>query len=356
MNTQQTDAVAPERPARAGQTGTDIGSGGRDWTGCRVLITGGLGFIGSNLARRLVGLGADVLIVDSLIPQYGGNWYNLEGIADRVRVNLSDLRDRHVLPHLVRGRDVIFNLVGQTSHLDSMTDPFTDLAINTEAQLHLLEACRHDAPNVRLVFASTRQIYGAPQYLPVDEKHPLVPPDVNGINKLAGEFYHLLYHRVYGLKASCLRLTNTYGPRMRIRDARQTFLGLWIRLALEGKPFEGWGGEQLRDFTYVDDAVDAFLAAASPATEGRSFNIGGFPPISLARLADGLIAANGGSGTSLVKEFPADRKRIDIGDYHADDHAFREATGWRPVVDMAEGLARTLDWFRPRLDHYRDPS
>lgn len=324
------------------------------WQGRRVLITGGLGFIGSNLARRLVTLGADVLIVDSLIPQYGGNWFNLEGIVDRVSVNLSDLRDRHVLPHLVRDRDVIFNLVGQTSHLDSMTDPLTDLAINTEAQLHLLEACRKVAPDTRIVFASTRQIYGAPGYLPVDEKHPLVPPDVNGINKLAGEFYHLLYHRVYGLKSCSLRLTNTYGPRMRIKDARQTFLGIWIRLALEGKPFEVWGGEQLRDFTYVDDAVDAFIAAVTPATEGRAFNIGGFPPISLTTLAQALIAANQG-GESVVKPFPVDRKKIDIGDYHADDSAFRAATGWRPQIDMPEGLKRTLDWFKPNLARYCAP-
>ena len=335
----------------AGAAGSAPANGDEAWEGRRVLITGGLGFIGATLARRLVGLGADVLIVDSLIPQYGGNWYNLDGIADRVTVNLSDLRDRHVLPHLVRGCDVIFNLVGQTSHLDSMTDPFTDLAINTEAQLHLLEACRKVAPDTRIVFASTRQIYGAPSYLPVDEKHPLVPPDVNGINKLAGEFYHLLYHRVYGLRASSLRLTNTYGPRMRIKDARQTFLGIWIRLALEGKPFEVWGGEQLRDFTYVDDAVEAFLAAVTPATEGKAFNIGGFPPISLATLAKTLVKANAG-GTPIVKPFPMDRKRIDIGDYHADDSAFRAATGWKPRVDMPEGLTRTLAWFRPNLSRY----
>jgi UDP-glucose 4-epimerase len=336
---------------------TDANSAGAEqnappeWRGRSVLITGGLGFIGSTLARRLVDLGADVLIVDSMIPQYGGNWFNLNGIEDRVKVNLADLRDRHVLPHLVHGRDVIFNLVGQTSHLDSMTDPLTDLAINTEAQLHLLEACRKEAPDTRIVFASTRQIYGAPAYLPVDEKHPLVPPDVNGINKLAGEFYHLLYHRVHGLKASSLRLTNTYGPRMRVKDARQTFLGIWIRLALQGKPFEVWGGEQLRDFTFVDDAVEAFLAAVTPATEGKAFNIGGFPPLSLTSLAETLIAANGG-GTSVIREFPADRKKIDIGDYHADDSAFRAATGWAPRVDMSEGLRRTLEWFRINLPHY----
>lgn len=335
-----------------GPTAAGPAPGAVDWTGRRVMITGGLGFIGSNLAQRLVALGADVLIVDSLIPNYGGNRFNLHGIDDRVRVAPVDLRDRDALPALVSGSEVIFNLAGQTSHMDSMTDPLTDLAINAEAQLHLLEACRAVAPGVRLVFASTRQIYGAPDYLPVDERHPLRPVDVNGINKLAGEGYHLLYHWVYGLKASALRLTNTYGPRMRIRDARQTFLGVWIRRALQGEPFEVWGGEQLRDFTYIDDAVDAFLAAASPAAEGRVYNIGGFPPMSLKALADALVAANGG-GSYLVKPFPADRKKIDIGDYHADDSAFRAATGWTPRVDLPEGLARTLVYFREHLAHYQ---
>jgi UDP-glucose 4-epimerase len=324
-----------------------------DWQGRDVLITGGLGFIGSTLAHRLLGLGARVCVVDSLIPNYGGNLANVTGIAERIRIEPVDLRDRDALPALVRDREVIFNLAGQTSHMDSMTDPVTDLAINAEAQLHLLEACRAWAPDVRLVFASTRQIYGAPDYLPVDERHPLRPVDVNGINKLAGEGYHLLYHWVHGLKASALRLTNTYGPRMRIRDARQTFLGVWIRRILQDEPFEVWGGAQLRDFTYIDDAVDAFLAAAAPAAEGRVFNIGGFPPMSLLALADALVAANGGRGRYEVREFPSDRKKIDIGDYHADDSAFRAATGWTPKVDVPEGLARSLDYFRTHLARYR---
>ncbi len=331
---------------------TMAGGTGFDWSGRRVLITGGLGFIGSNLARRLVALGAEVLLLDSLIPAYGGNPFNIQDVADRVRVNLGDLRDRHALPHLVRGCDVIFNLAGQTSHMDSMTDPVTDLEINAAAQLYLLEVCRQEAAEARLVFASTRQMYGAPDYLPVDEAHPLRPVDVNGINKLAGESYHLLYNRVYGLRACALRLTNTYGPRMRIKDARQTFLGIWVKLALEGRPFEVWGGDQLRDFTYVDDVVEAFLAAASvPEAAGRVFNIGGFPPLSLKALAAALIAANGG-GAFETRAFPAERKKIDIGDYYADDTAFRRMTGWQPRVDMAEGLARTLDYFRPNLPHY----
>src|SRR5713226_10420347 len=228
-----------------------------------VLITGGLGFIGSNLAATLVGLGARVTLVDSLIPEYGGNNFNIEGIKDKVRVNISDVRDPFAMAYLLRDQEYLFNLAGQTSHLDSMHDPFTDLDINSRAQLSILEACRKYNRNIKIVFASTRQVYGRPDYLPVDEKHRLRPVDVNGINKMAGEEYHILYNNTYGIRSCVLRLTNTYGPRMRIKDARQTFLGLWIRLILEGKPVEVWGGPQVRDFTYIDDAVEAFHMAAT---------------------------------------------------------------------------------------------
>lgn len=323
------------------------------WTGVPVLVTGGLGFIGSNLARRLVADGADVLLVDSLIPTYGGLLYNVDGIADRLRINIADVRDRHALPHLVSGREVIFNLAGQTSHLDSMLDPFADLDINCGAQLKLLEACRHHAPEARLVFASTRQVYGRPEYLPVDEAHPLRPTDVNGIHKLAGESYHLLYHRVYGLQACALRLTNTYGPRMRVKDARQTFLGVWVRAAVEGRAFEVWGGEQLRDFTYVDDAVDALLVAAdTPALVGQVRNVGGDEVVSLRDLADLVVSAAGGGARYAVQSFPPERERIDIGDYYAADGAFRAATGWSPRVGLAEGLARTVAYYREHLAAY----
>jgi UDP-glucose 4-epimerase len=227
-----------------------------------VLVTGGLGFIGSNLARRLVQLGAEVLLIDSLVPEYGGNLFNIAGIEDRVTVNISDVRDEHSLRYLVRDRDYLFNLAGQTSHLDSMQDPFTDLEINCRAQLSILEVCRRHNPSVKVVFASTRQIYGRPDYLPVDEQHLLRPVDVNGINKMAGEWYHILYNNVHGVRAAALRLTNTIGPHMRVKDARQTFVGVWIRNLLEDRDIEVWGGDQLRDFTYVDDAVDALLLAA----------------------------------------------------------------------------------------------
>ena len=322
------------------------------FAGARVIITGGLGFIGSNLARRLVGLGAEVTAIDSLIPEYGGNLFNVDGMEGRIRTNISDVRDMHALRYLVQGGDYLFNLAGQTSHLDSMNDPQTDLAINGTAQLSLLETCRKHAPGIRIVFASTRQIYGKPDYLPVDEKHLLRPVDVNGINKMAGEWYHILYNNVYGLKAAALRLTNTYGPRMRIKDARQTFLGIWIKMVLEGTPIEVWGGEQLRDFTYVDDCVEAMLlAAVTPAMEGQALNIGGDGVISLKDLAEMLVRV-AGTGTAAVKPFPAERKRIDIGDYYADDSRLRAATGWTPTVSMEEGLQRTVAYYREHLAHY----
>ncbi len=264
--------------------------------GNRVLITGGLGFIGSNLARRLVDVGADVLLVDSLVPEYGGNFDNIAGIEDVVTVNISDVRDVHSLPDLVRGRDVIFSLAGQTSHLDSMADPYTDLEINCRAQLSMLEACRLTNPGARVVFASTRQIYGRPEYLPVDERHPIHPVDVNGINKTAGEWYHLLYGEVYGIPVCVLRLTNTYGPRMRVKDARQTFLGHWLRQIVTGEEIAVFGdGRQKRDFNYVDDAVDAFLlAAARDEAMGKVYNLGGSEVVSLLDLAEKLVELYGG--------------------------------------------------------------
>jgi UDP-glucose 4-epimerase len=324
----------------------------RVFSGKRVLITGGLGFIGSNLARALLALEARVAVVDSLGPEYGGNRRNLAGVAEKVNVHVADVRDWPRLPSLVQGQDYLFNLAGQTSHMDSMTDPQTDLDINCRAQLAILEACRLHNPAIRIVFASTRQIYGRPDYLPVDEKHPLRPVDVNGINKIAGESFHLLYSRVYGIAATALRLTNTIGPRMRIKDARQTFVGVWIRRLLEGKPIEVWGGAQLRDFTYVDDAVEAFLlAAARPAAIGNVFNLGGFPPITLQRLAELFVEINGG-GKFVVREFPGDRKKIDIGDYYADDRLIAKKVGWKPRTDLRTALARTLEFYREELENY----
>jgi UDP-glucose 4-epimerase len=317
-----------------------------------VLITGGLGFIGSNLTRRLVTLGAHVTVVDSLIPEYGGNRFNLAGLEDKVAINISDVRDVHSMRHLVAGKDYLFNLAGQTSHIDSMTDPYTDLEINCHAQLSILETCRDCNPDIKIVFASTRQIYGKPDYLPVDEKHLLRPTDVNGINKMAGEWYHILYNNVYGIRGSALRLTNTYGPRMRVKDARQTFLGIWIKLLVERKPFEVWGGDQLRDFTFVDDAIDALLLAAErDDANGQAYNLGGCEVVTLRQLAELLVKVNG-DGSFVAKEFPADRKRIDIGDYYADDTRIRSELGWKPLTSLQEGLAISLEYYRHNLKRY----
>jgi UDP-glucose 4-epimerase len=319
----------------------------------KVLITGGLGFIGSNLAKRLLDLDADVTLVDSLIPEYGGNLFNIADIENRLRVNISDVRDEHSMRYLVQGQDYIFNLAGQTSHLDSMQDPFTDLEINSRAQLSILETCRKYNPDVKIVFASTRQIYGKPDYLPVDEKHPIRPVDVNGINKLAGEWYHILYNNVYGIRTCALRLTNTYGPGMRIKDARQTFLGIWIKLLLEGKPFEIWEGQQLRDFNYVDDAVDAFLMAAEcEKADGQIFNLGGDEAISLHDLGNLLIEIYG-TGEFITKTFPAERKRIDIGDYYSDYRKIKSELGWTPKISLREGLARSIEYYKKCQQQYK---
>lgn len=319
--------------------------------GRRVLITGGLGFIGSNLARVLAELGARVTVLDNLFPHYGGNRRNLAGVGRKVRVVVGDVRDRARLPRLVRAQDFLFNLAGQTSHMDSMTDPDTDLEINCRAQLSILEACRRHNPGVRIVFASTRQIYGRPDYLPVDERHPLRPVDVNGINKLAGEEYHLLYSQVHGIRSTVLRLTNTIGPRMRVKDARQTFVGVWISEALRGRPFEVWGGRQRRDFTYVDDAVEAFLlAAARRRAIGRVYNLGGIGRISLRDLAEVVAQLTG--ARFRVRAFPPDRQKIDIGDYYADDRLIRRELGWRPRTTIREAVEKTIAYYRDELPRY----
>jgi UDP-glucose 4-epimerase len=321
--------------------------------GANILITGGLGFIGSTLARGLVELGAHVTLVDSLIPIYGGNLRNIAGIEDRVKVNIADVRDEYSMDYLVQGQDFLFNLAGQSSHLDSMRDPYTDLEINCRAQLSILEACRQHNPKLKLVYTSTRQIYGKPDYLPVDERHPLHPTDVNGINKMAGEWYHILYNNVYGIRACVLRLTNTIGPRMRVKDARQTFLGIWIKQLIDGEPIQIWGdGTHIRDFTYVDDAVEALLmAAADPAADGQIFNLGSDETINFRDLAKLLVEINGGGRYEIVP-FPADRKPIDIGDYYADYRLILGRLGWRPKVPLREGLSRILAFYREEQAYY----
>jgi dTDP-glucose 4,6-dehydratase/UDP-glucose 4-epimerase len=319
----------------------------------RVLITGGLGFIGSNLARSLVYQGAEVTLADSLIPQYGGNRFNIANIHNQVIVNVCDVRDSFAIAYLLQGKDYLFNLAGQTSHLDSMADPLTDLNINATAQLSILEACRKVNPHIKIVFASTRQLYGKPEYLPVDEKHPTRPVDVNGINKLAGEWYHLLYNNVYGIRACALRLTNTYGPGMRVKDARQTFLGIWVRLLIEGKPIKVFGdGIQLRDFTYIDDCVSALLlACSSDQANGKVYNLGGTEVIGLKALAELMVQLVQG-GTFELVPYPPERKAIDIGDYYSDFSLIKRELGWQPTVDLREGLKRTIEYYQEHHSNY----
>ncbi|MFN4282546.1 MAG: NAD-dependent epimerase/dehydratase family protein [Alphaproteobacteria bacterium] len=323
------------------------------WQGRKALITGGAGFLGATLAHCLVALGAEVTAVDNFLPEGGANPFNLAGLGTGFALARGDIGDAALMTPLIERADAIFNLAGRTGHMDSMSDPLGDLAANVTAQLGLLEICRARNPEARIVYASTRQFYGTPDYLPVDEKHALRPPDVNGVHKLAAEQHHLIYAKVHGLKATALRLTNCYGPRMRVKDARQTFVGIWIRRLLEGQAFEVWGGAQKRDFTYADDMADAFIAAVeTPACVGNAYNIGGGGAVSLDALAEALVIANGGQGRFERKEFPADRKRIDIGDYEADDSAFRAATGWTARVDLVEGLRRSVDYYRANLAHY----
>ncbi|HUR35062.1 MAG TPA: NAD-dependent epimerase/dehydratase family protein [Vicinamibacterales bacterium] len=323
--------------------------------GRRVMVTGGLGFIGSNLARQLVALNAEVLLVDSLLPDYGGNLFNIDGIADRVTVNSTDIRNREAMRDLVRDQEVIFNLAGQVSHIDSMRDPYTDLEINCLSQLTLLEACRRVNTAAKVVFAGTRQIYGRPDSLPVDESHLVRPTDVNGINKAAGEYYHLVYNNVFGVRACSLRLTNVYGPRQLIRHNRQGFIGWFIRLALEGRTIQIYGdGSQLRDFVHVDDAADAFLrAGADDACNGEVFNVGGSEPISHRQLTSLLIEA-AGSGRVEYVEWPAEKKVIDIGSFYADSSKFRSVTGWTPSISLRDGLTATLAFYRAHVARYVD--
>ena len=319
----------------------------------KVLITGGVGFIGSNLAIKLVEAGSEITLIDSLIPEYGGNLFNLEPIKDKVRINISDVRDEFAMKYLIKDQDFLFNLAGQTSHLDSMKNPFPDLDINARSQLSILEACRKYNPQIKIVFASTRQIYGKPQYLPVDERHPLCPIDVNGVNKMAGEWYHIVYNNVYGIRAVVLRLTNTYGPRMRVKDARQTFLGVWIKRNIQGEKILVYGdGKQIRDFNYVDDVVQALMmAAVSDDVNGTIFNLGANDVINLKDAAELLIRVANNGIYELVP-FPADRKTIDIGDYYADYRKFMGKLGWKPKVSLEEGIKKTLDYYKKYGEYY----
>jgi UDP-glucose 4-epimerase len=321
--------------------------------GKRVLITGGLGFIGSNLARRLAAMGVQVCLIDFLDSRYGGNVFNIAEFKDQVRVVIIDIRDQILMSQLVIDQDILFNLAGQISHLGSVQDPRTDLEINCSSVLSILERCRLHNPSIKIVYSSTRQIYGRPRYLPVDENHPMEPVDFNGISKMAGGWYHILYHRIYGMRTNSLRMTNVYGPGMWVKDGRLSFIGLWFRQMVEGQELSIFGdGKQIRDFNHVDDVVDALLlCAADSSTDGQIYNLGGSEPISLLDLARLMVEVNG-SGSYRLVEFPEERKQIDVDDYNGDYTKIWLELGWKPKVLLREGVARTLDFYRRNPEHY----
>lgn len=324
------------------------------YKGKKTLITGGLGFIGSSLAIRLVGLGANVLIVDSLIPQYGGNWFNIEPVKSKVRVNISDVRDRYSMEYLVQGQDIIFNLAGTLSHVDSMRDPFTDLEVNCVSQLSILEACRKNNPKVKIIWAGTRNQYGRVKYLPVDENHPMEPTDVNGINNIAGEWYHILYNNVYGIKACSLRMTNTFGPRHQMKHPRQGVLNWFLRQIIDNEKIQLWGtGEQIRDINYIDDVVGAILlvgASGSKKVWGQAFNLGG-TPVGLKEFVETAIKV-ARKGKYKIISYPPEKKPIEVGDYVADWSKIKRTLGWEPKVSLEEGIKKTLRYYKKYKRHY----
>ncbi len=322
------------------------------FSGSRALVTGGLGFIGSRLSVRLAQYGCQVTILDNLAPGTGANRHNVKGIADSARIHIGDVRHAETVARLIRDQDFVLNLAALSGHQDSMRQPLIDLDVNARAQLTILNACRKVSPTSRIIHASTRQVYGRPDHLPVAEDHPLRPVDVNGVNKLAGELYYGLYHHTYGIQATVLRLTNTFGPGMRIRDGRQTFIGVWLRALVEGTTFEVWGGDQVRDPIFVEDVVDAFCAAAlSEESAGEVFNVGGSEPMTLRELADLLIQVNGG-GSYTVLPYPEARRPIEIGNFVADSSRIRSKLGWVPRTALREGLAQTLEFYSQHLKLY----
>jgi len=319
-----------------------------------VLITGGLGFIGSNLAMHLsAGSRAEIRIIDSLSRSCGGSLNNIDGIARPARICTFDLREASKLREVVAGVDVIFNLAGHVSHIDSMRDPLEDLGGNAEAHLCLLESCRTVNPKVRVVYSSTRQLYGRPQRLPVDEDHPVLPVDINGVNKYSTELYHRIYYQVHEIETCALRLTNTYGPRQFIRNASQGFIGWFFHQILCNQEIVLFGdGMQIRDLNYVDCVVHALLLAGiHPKAPGKIYNLGGTAPIALLKLAELMISISG-RGKYRFIPFPEEGKKIDIGNYYGSFSRIHEELGWSPKISLEDGIRRTLEFFDRRRPAY----
>ena len=318
-----------------------------------ILVTGGLGFIGSNLVIKLIEVGANVTIIDSLIPDCGGNNFNIMPVKDSVEVIIDDMNNQDLMNNLIRNKEIVFNIAGHISHIDSMNFPKKDLDINCSAQLSLLEACKKYNPEAKIVFLGTRQIYGKIQYLPVDEKHPVNPTDINGINKYAGELYHDLYYRVYGLRTVTLRLTNTYGPRQLIKHNKQGFVGWFINRIITGEEINIFGdGKQIRDFSFIDDVVEAMiLCSINEKAVGQVYNLGGIEHVPLKDFVDLLVKISNTGKYSLIP-FPPEKKKIDIGDFYADYSKILNQIGWKPKIKLKDGLTKTLDFFYKFKEHY----
>ncbi len=308
------------------------------------VVTGGLGFIGSNASHELVRRGATVRIIDALIEGHGGSRRNVEGLdVDILEAEIGDA----VVADAVAGADIIFNLAGQVSHLASMREPLHDLHVNAVTHASFLEILRRVNPTARVVHTSTRQVYGRPLRSPVDELHPTSPMDVNGVSKLAGEQLHLVYHTAYDMPTTSLRLTNVYGPRQRLTSDELGFLPVFIRTALLGDEISIFGdGTQRRDCVYVDDVVDALLTATAPEAIGRVFNVGNVIDHSLAEIASAVIDAADSAGGVRLVPWPPDHQRIDIGSFHTDGTTIAEVLGWKATTALDIGLRETTTFYR----------
>jgi UDP-glucose 4-epimerase len=325
----------------------------RVFAGARVLITGGLGFVGSNLAIRLVGAGARVTLVDAMIPEYGGNLFNVAPVADQVTIHFGDICDRHAMSWLVRGQDYVFHLAGQVSHLMSLTDPFLDIEYNIKGTAVLMEAIRRQNPRGKVVFTGTRGQYGPATRLPVSEDAPTNPKAIYEISNLTAEKIIQVYHQTHSIAAVLLRLTNVYGPRAQMKHSQYGVVNWFVRQALDNVPIKVFGnGRILRDFLFVEDCVDALVrSAACERAVGEILNVGVDRPTSFLELAQTLTRLCPGSSWEFAP-FSPERKVQEPGDFYSDITKIRTLVGWEPVTALEDGLRRTLDYYRAHRAHY----
>ena len=319
----------------------------------RVLITGGAGFIGSNLAHKLVALKADVTIVDALLPQYGGSLLNLKEIKDKIKFVKGDFRDLKLMKQLVKDKDFIFNCAAQVSHTISIQDPLLDIDLNCKGNMTVLEALRQENDKAKVVYAGTRGEIGKLKYKPVDENHPTDPVDMNGIDKLAAEKYHLLYNDLYGIRTCSVRINNTYGIRHQMKSGDYGIVNWFIRRAILNEPIKIFGtGEQTRDYNYVEDVIDAMLLSAqSRKADGEIFMIGSGKETKFIDVVK-LIIKTVGSGSYELVPWPKERKAIEIGDFIVSYKKINKILGWYPKTTLEDGIKKTIAWYRPRLKEY----